>query len=44
MEGNNRMDIGIIGDESNNDAELTPFLFQSSSQAFPPLFNENIIA
>jgi hypothetical protein len=39
------MEIGIIGDESNIDAAFAPFLFQSSSQAFPPLlFNENIIA
>jgi hypothetical protein len=38
------MDIGIIGDESNTDAALSPFLFQSSSQAFPPLLNESIIA
>jgi hypothetical protein len=38
------MDIGIIGDESHIDTAMVPFLFQSSSQAFPPLLNDNIIA
>jgi hypothetical protein len=37
------MDIGIIGDESNIDAAFAPFLFQSSSQVFTPLLNDNII-
>jgi hypothetical protein len=37
------MDIGIIGDESNTDAALAPFLFKSSYQAFPPLLNEGIM-
>jgi hypothetical protein len=37
------MDIGIIGDESNEDVTFAPFLLQSSSQAFPPLLNEDII-
>jgi hypothetical protein len=35
--------MGIIGDESNIDAAFAPFLLQSSSQAFPPFLNENII-
>jgi hypothetical protein len=38
------MDIGIIGDKSNTDEAFAPFLFQSSSQAYPPFLNENIIA
>jgi hypothetical protein len=38
------MDIGIVGDESNIDAAFAPFLFQSSSQAFPSLDNDNISA
>jgi hypothetical protein len=38
------MNIGIIGDESNTDVALAPFLFQSFRQAFPPFLNENIIA
>jgi hypothetical protein len=37
------MDIGIIGDESHFDAAFAPFLFQSSSQAYPPLLNKYII-
>jgi hypothetical protein len=38
------MDIGIIGDKSNDDVALAPFLFQSFRQAFPPLLlNDNII-
>jgi hypothetical protein len=42
MEGGNQIDIGIIGDESNVDAVFAPYLFQSSSQAIPPLLYENI--
>jgi hypothetical protein len=37
------MDIGIIGDESNNDAAFSPFLLQSFRQVVPPFLNENII-
>jgi hypothetical protein len=37
------MDIGIIGDESNIDAAVAPFRFQSFLQAFPPFLNDNII-
>jgi hypothetical protein len=40
----NRMDMGIIGDESNSDAVYTPFLFQSCSQVTTPLLNEAITA
>jgi hypothetical protein len=38
------MDIGIIGDKSNNDAVYKTFLFQSFSRVIPPPLNEDIIA
>jgi hypothetical protein len=38
----NRMNMGIIGDESNYDEASGPFLFQSFRQVFPPPLNEDI--
>jgi hypothetical protein len=39
------MEMGInIGDESNPDAALAPFLFQSFRQGTHPPLNEDIIA
>jgi hypothetical protein len=38
------MDIGIIGDKSNEDVTFAPFLLQSFRQGVPPLLlNEDII-
>jgi hypothetical protein len=39
----NRMDMGIIGDESNSDVVQAPFLFQSFHQVIPPLPFEDIV-
>jgi hypothetical protein len=39
----NRMNMGIIGDESNVEAVCAPFLFQSFRQVTPPLLKEGII-
>jgi hypothetical protein len=38
------MDIGIIGDESNEYVDSSPFLFQSFRQVVLPLLIEAIIA
>jgi hypothetical protein len=39
----NRMDMGIIGDESNVDVAFAPFLLQSFHQVISARFNEDII-
>jgi hypothetical protein len=36
--------IGIIGDESNIDGRIAPFLLQASFKLILPLLNENILA